>query len=142
MLYDRLVLSFIQSLFYCPSLFLPTCICQRTFSLLEGAEAEAQQAQSSSSQYIQRVWTCPACQLKKAMTISEQLQHQAECKKHLEEMQAAATSAASQLATASSSQQLLLKEYHCRDCDKVLQLTAIDILKHKRMHAKQKQSSS
>ena len=74
------------------------------------------------------------------MTISEQLQHQAECKKHLEEMQAAATSAASQ--SASSSQQLLLKEYHCRDCDKVLQLTAIDILKHKRMHAKKKQSSS
>ena len=61
-------------------------------SLLEGAEAEALQAQSSSSQYIQRVWTCPPCQQKMAVTLAKQLQHQAECKKHLEEMQAAAAS--------------------------------------------------
>jgi hypothetical protein len=55
-----------------PSQFLPFNIfC----SLLEGDEAEAQQAQSSSSQYIQRVWTCPACQQKMAVTLAEQLQH-------------------------------------------------------------------
>lgn len=107
--------------------------------MLEGAEAESLQAQSSSSQYIQRVWTCPACQLKKPMSIAEQLQHQAECKRHLEEMQAAASTAASQEAKAST--EALLKEYHCKDCDKVLKLTTIDVLKHKRMHAKQRQTS-
>ncbi len=30
-----------------------------------------------------------------------------------------------------------LKSYHCSVCDQTLQLTAIDILKHKRKHAKQ-----
>ena len=75
-----------------------------------------------------------------AVTLAEQLQHQAECKKHLEEMEAAAASGgASQQAGVSS--EALLKEYHCKDCDKVLRLTTIDILKHKRMHAKHKQSS-
>lgn len=106
--------------------------------MLEGAEAESLQAQSSSSQYIQRVWTCPACQQKMAVTLAEQLQHQAECKKHLEEMQAAASGASQQ---AEPSSEALLKEYHCKDCDKVLRLTSIDILKHKRMHAKEKQST-
>jgi transcription initiation factor IIE alpha subunit len=106
-------------------------------SLLEVAEAEVQQAQSSSSQYIQRVWTCPACQQKMAVTLAEQLQHQAECKKHLEEMEAAARGASQQ---AGPSSEALLKEYHCKDCDEVLRLTTIDILKHKCMHAKQKQS--
>ena len=72
-----------------------------------------------------------------AVTLAKQLQHQAECKKHLEEMQAAAASGAD----AGPSSEALLKEYHCKDCDKVLRLTTIDILKHKRMHAKQKQSS-
>ena len=75
-----------------------------------------------------------------AVTLAEQLQHQAECKKHLEEMEAAA-SGTSQKAGPSS--EALLKEYHCKDChsDEVLRLTTIDILKHKRMHAKQKQST-
>ena len=75
------------------------------------------------------------------MTIAEQLEHQAECKKHIEEMQAAAGASAAGQQAESRTQQLLLKEYHCKDCDKVLQLTTVDILKHKRMHAKQKQSS-
>ena len=105
--------------------------------MLEGAEAEALQAQSSSSQYIQRVWTCPGCKQKMALTVAEQLQHQAECKKHLEEMEAAASGASHQ---AGPSSEALLKDYHCKDCDKVLKLTTIDILKHKRMHAKQKPS--
>ena len=70
-----------------------------------------------------------------AVTLAEQLHHQAECKQHLEEMQAAAASGAG------PSSEALLKEYHCKDCDKILRLTTIDILKHKRMHAKQKQSS-
>ena len=111
--------------------------CFSIHSLLEGAESAALQAQSSSSQYIQRVWTCPACQQKMALTLAQQLQHQAECKKHLEEMQAAANSASQQ---AGPSSEALLKDYHCKDCEKVLRLTTIDILKHKRMHAKQKQS--
>ena len=74
------------------------------------------------------------------MTIAEQLQHQAACKKHLEELQEAASSAASQQAKVGA--EALLKEYHCKECDKVLKLTTIDILKHKRMHAKQKQTTS
>jgi hypothetical protein len=72
-----------------------------------------------------------------AVTLAEQLQNQAECKKHLEEMEAAARGASQQ---AGPSSEALLKEYHCKDCDEVLTLTTIDILKHKRMHAKQKQS--
>ena len=72
-----------------------------------------------------------------AVTLAEQLQHQAECKKHLEEMEAAASSAGQQTGPSSEA---LLKEYHCKDCAEVLRLTTIDILKHKRMHAKQKQS--
>lgn len=110
-------------------------------SLLEGAEAEALQAQSSSSQYIQRVWTCPACKLKKPMTIAEQLQHQAECKRHLEELQVAASTGHHSGASSEEAAALLIKEYHCKECEKTLKLTTIDILKHKRMHAKQKQNS-
>ena len=74
-----------------------------------------------------------------AVTLAEQLQHQpeAECKKHLEEMEAAASGAGQQ---AGPSSETLIEEYHCKDCDEVLRLTTIDILKHKRMHAKQKQN--
>ena len=32
-----------------------------------------------------------------------------------------------------------LREYHCSTCDKVLHLSSIGILKHKRMHARSKQ---
>ncbi len=73
-----------------------------------------------------------------AVTLAEQLQHQAECKKHLEELQVTAGGASQQ---AGSSSEALLKEYHCKNCDKVLRLTTIDILKHKCMHAKQKQNT-
>jgi hypothetical protein len=61
-----------------------------------------------------------------AVTLAEQLQHQAECKKHLEEMEAAARSASQQ---AGPSSEALFKEYHCKDCDEVLRsrLTTIDI---------------
>ena len=33
-----------------------------------------------------------------------------------------------------------LREYHCPVCDKVLQLSSIDILRHKRTHAQKSQS--
>ena len=32
-----------------------------------------------------------------------------------------------------------LREYHCSTCNKVLHLSSISILKHKRMHARSKQ---
>lgn len=74
-----------------------------------------------------------------ALTLAEQLRHQAECRKHFDEMQAAADSSSADQEAGPSSKALLLKEYHCKDCDEVLTLTTIDVLKHKRMHAKQKQ---
>ena len=75
------------------------------------------------------------------MTIAEQLQHQAECKRHLEELQAAASTGHHSGASSEEAAALLVKEYHCKECEKMLKLTTIDILKHKRMHAKQKQNS-
>ncbi len=85
---------------------------------------------SSEGSYISRVWTCPLCQVKMAVNVAKQLMHQASCKKELEE-------AMDKSAKLSSSQDpALLKDYYCTQCGKTLQLTAIDILKHKRDHAK------
>ena len=37
-----------------------------------------------TSQYIRKVWACPSCQSKIAVTLAEQLQHQAQCKAAVE----------------------------------------------------------
>ena len=66
-----------------------------------------------------------------AVNVAEQLEHQASCKKELEE-------AMGKNAKPSSSQDpALLKDYDCSQCGETLRLTAIDILKHKRDHARE-----
>ena len=85
---------------------------------------------SSDKPYIQRVWTCPLCKVKLAVNMAEQLQHQARCKKEMED------AAMKNEAATVSQDPALLKEYHCPQCATTLQLTAIDILKHKRNHAR------
>ncbi|KAL5482136.1 hypothetical protein EMCRGX_G022425 [Ephydatia muelleri] len=78
-----------------------------------------------TSQYIRKVWACPSCQSKIAVTLAEQLQHQAQCKAAVEvkealpELEAGADK----------------RDYYCSVCEKDLQLTSIEILKHKRAHA-------
>ena len=89
-------------------------------------------ASSSESSCIQRLWTCPLCQVKLAVNVAEQLQHQASCKKEMED------ALNKPVEPAASQNPSLLKEYHCPQCGETLQLTAIDILKHKRDHARKK----
>lgn len=92
-------------------------------------ELEAGASYSSEASYMQRVWTCPVCEARLAVNMAEQLQHQDSCKKEVED-------ALSKTAAPSSSQDpTLLKEYYCSQCEETLQLTAINILKHKREHA-------
>lgn len=95
------------------------------FSLLD----ELESGSSSEGSYMSRVWTCPLCEVKMAVNVAEQLQHQATCKKEMEE--AMGKSVTPSLATDPA----LLKDYHCTQCGETLKLTAIDILKHKRNHA-------
>lgn len=91
---------------------------------------------SSEGSYMSRVWTCPLCQVKMAVNVAEQLQHQASCKKEMEE-------ALDKSVKPSSSQDpALLKDYHCTQCGETLKLTVIDILKHKRDHARASQLTS
>lgn len=85
---------------------------------------------------MSRVWTCPVCEAKLAVNMAEQLQHQATCSKEIEE--ALSKTAAPSLAQDPA----LLKDYYCTQCGETLQLTAINILKHKRDHAINKTSSS
>ena len=69
------------------------------------------------------------CEAKLAVNMAEQLQHQAGCSKDVDD--ALAKTAAPSLAQDPA----LLKEYYCPQCAETLQLTAINILKHKRDHA-------
>ncbi|XP_064391101.1 probable ATP-dependent RNA helicase DHX34 [Halichondria panicea] len=78
----------------------------------------------SSSDHISRVWSCPQCEQRLAVTLVEQLQHQATCKKDMEQV-------AEQDLAAKSVDPTHLKSYHCPVCEQTLQLTPIDILKHK-----------
>lgn len=99
------------------------------YSLLEGPDMGSS---SSEASYMSRVWTCPVCETRLAVNMAEQLQHQARCSKEMED--ALGNAAAPSLAQNPA----LLKEYHCTQCGKTLQLTAISILKHKRDHAMSK----
>ena len=88
---------------------------------------------SAEDTFLRRVWTCPLCQSKLAVNIAEQLQHQAICKKEVEE----ALQDSKERATTSQDPSLL-KAYNCKECGQTFHLTAIDILKHKREHARVK----
>lgn len=89
---------------------------------------------SSKASYMSRVWACPVCQVKLAVNMAEQLQHQASCTK---EMDDALNKSAEPTSLQDSA---LLKDYDCDQCGKTLKLTAIDILRHKRDHARSKTS--
>ena len=106
-----------------------TCTYFLLCSLLDDLSLEA--ATSSKESYISRVWTCPLCQMKLAVNLAEQLQHQASCKKEVEEALSKSTPS-----TSTSQDPALLKDYHCAQCGETLRLTAVDILKHKRDHAR------
>ncbi len=96
---------------------------------MDGSAADS----TSQGSYMQRLWTCPVCEAKLAVNMAEQLQHQANCKKDIED--------ALKREHSSSQDPALLKEYHCGQCGETLQLTSIDILKHKREHARAKVTS-
>ncbi len=89
---------------------------------------------SSEDAFLRRVWTCPLCESRLAVNVAEQLQHQANCKEEVERVLQESSGAPS-----TSLDPSLLKEYSCNDCGQTLQLSAIDILKHKREHARAKQ---
>jgi hypothetical protein len=93
------------------------------FSLLDEG------AQTSEASYLSRVWTCPVCEVKLAVNMAEQLQHQASCTKEMDD--AIGKTAAPSL----TQDPTLLKDYYCAQCGDTLQLTATNILKHKRDHA-------
>ncbi len=48
-------------------------------SSLQDESAATAVASSSMEQYLQRLWVCPVCGLKLAVTMAEQLLHQANC---------------------------------------------------------------
>lgn len=98
-----------------------------------------------TSQYIRKVWACPSCQSKIAVTLAEQLQHQAQCKAavegsrkwlrlflywHLSYTYNTVKEALPELEAGADK-----RDYYCSVCEKDLQLTSIEILKHKRAHA-------
>ena len=87
---------------------------------------------SSEDSFIRRVWTCPMCETKLAVNMAEQLHHQASCKKEVNDALLKSGGAW----PSSSQDPALLKGYNCAQCGMTLQLTAIDILKHKREHAR------
>jgi len=84
--------------------------------------------------FLRRLWTCPFCESKLAVNIAEQLQHQANCKKEMEKVLQESRGGPS----TSQDPAVVLKEYNCSECGQTMQLSAIDILKHKREHARQK----
>ncbi len=55
-------------------------LCHFVSSLQDESAATAA-ASSSMEQYLQRLWACPVCGLKLAVTMAEQLLHQANCTK-------------------------------------------------------------
>ena len=87
---------------------------------------------SAEESFMRRVWTCPLCETKLAVSMAEQLQHQASCRKEVDD----ALQKCREGGPSSSQDPALLKEYECMHCRQTLRLTAIDILKHKREHAR------
>lgn len=99
---------------------------------------ESEEGASLYSSCIQRLWTCPLCHTQLAVTMVEQLQHQANCKKELEDVR----NKSSLEQTGAGQDPAMLKDYHCVQCGETLKLTAIGILKHKRDHARRAADTS
>jgi hypothetical protein len=106
--------------------------CIQDYLTYDSLLSEDVAAASGSEQYLRRVWNCQTCGKTLALSLAEQLQHQASCvtlpQSDVEE-QPVGTSAG------------VTRDYHCPDCGETLQLSAIAILKHKRMHAQQRNNS-
>lgn len=102
-----------------------------------------------TSQYIRKVWTCPSCQSKIAVTLAERLQHQAQCKATVEGSRngfgffpplyprlinvISIHTVKEDLPEPEAGADK--RDYYCSVCGKDLKLTSIEILKHKRAHA-------
>ncbi|XP_076850289.1 putative ATP-dependent RNA helicase DHX34 isoform X2 [Brachyhypopomus gauderio] len=81
------------------------------------------------SECLRTFWTCPHCDLRMPFTPLERMQHEATCRP-AEEQQP--EDDPDTVKTASSSS--LTRLYHCDVCNKSLNLTSTDILRHKRQH--------
>ncbi|XP_022092525.1 probable ATP-dependent RNA helicase DHX34 [Acanthaster planci] len=93
------------------------------------------------SSVIRRHWTCPHCTQTLIITTLEKLQHEAEC---LQLSQAAAVKKDVQIVAEnasdhgnSSDMATLRRQYQCPICNEEFSFTSSEILKHKRMHAKE-----
>ena len=113
-----------------------------SFSLVDSSAAEAS---SSMSQHLRRVWSCPTCHTSMPVTVAEQLQHQSTCaiqeakSKNVFFFQTVYYSVCVLLGLKPSSVEeppsaAAVKEYYCQECKETLNLSSIDILKHKRKH--------
>ncbi|XP_038065791.1 probable ATP-dependent RNA helicase DHX34 isoform X2 [Patiria miniata] len=92
------------------------------------------------SSVVRRHWTCPHCTETLIITTLEKLQHEAECLQHSQgakdEAQVAAEKTLSNHGN-SSGMATLTRQYQCPTCNEEFSLTSSEILKHKRMHAKE-----
>ncbi|XP_071946737.1 probable ATP-dependent RNA helicase DHX34 [Antedon mediterranea] len=85
------------------------------------------------SSVLREHWTCPKCNEPMIVTMVERLEHQSQCNQLLDEP-TAASSANSTTVSGNSSIKRLTKEFHCEICNKDLNLSSVEILKHKRSH--------
>lgn len=84
--------------------------------------------------HMQKHWTCPQCQASMIISITERLEHEALC-----QSQNISATKEEELADIAKERETQLnplrKSYFCPSCDKQLQLTTTEILKHKKSHA-------
>ncbi|XP_045216497.2 probable ATP-dependent RNA helicase DHX34 [Mercenaria mercenaria] len=82
---------------------------------------------------MQRHWTCPRCEVSMVVSIAERLEHEAMC-------QASNITATQSEDKADQDEERemqmnpLRKSYYCAQCEKQLQLTVTEILRHKKSH--------
>ncbi|XP_015596347.1 probable ATP-dependent RNA helicase DHX34 isoform X2 [Cephus cinctus] len=83
---------------------------------------------------LETEWRCNRCNLEAMISSIEKLQHQLMCKERIVENEINATI----ISPSSTVGKANARSYDCPDCKKIISLTPIEILKHKRQHLKEK----
>jgi len=84
------------------------------------------------SEHLREFWTCPTCQLKLPMTVSERIRHQAACGQD----DVIKSEEAHGKDEEEDQEEVGARLYYCKVCEEEMKMTAIQILKHKRSHVK------